>query len=528
MITSAVPGVAHRPAGGLIVGVRDFFRRKPKEQAHYKQYDIKIANVGETTNPFSFADIPEIDFDLRRDQSRKVYNKSIVAKNIVKRINDNAVYTGLTWESSPLWKIIKDAPENKDEQKEITSLTENYWKLYSYSKEADYRGQFTLQQIQKILLDLYIKEGEFFVVYKYLSDRSRISPVAIQILNNDQICQPYDSEQLESAKMRGATIISGVEFDSAGKETAIYVQEKIGGGTVRIPFFGKKRRFVSHITNFPIRGMSLLSDIGCDLKDLAEMDHSVIQSAKTQAKMSMVVTADKDAVPLKGGIVLPGLKDQTDNGTEEVKLEGEGYVFNKLPPGYNVSGFNPTLPNQNYEPFSNFKKQEMAGVFGLSLSFLKILHSSSYSAGRMETIQSWGSIIIFRNAIAQFLDEFKDVVLSEWNDSGLLNFPGFEIPMIKKAWLYGSWNGIARPIVDPVKEVNAVEKRLKLGHTTGEREAKAYNGSDLYENIDRLKDENFELSEANEYLEPKETVQIEQPDEKQPDDEKEIIEKREG
>jgi hypothetical protein len=50
--------------------------------------------------------------------------------------------------------------------------------------------------------------------------------------------------------------------------------------------------------------------------------------------------------------------------------------------------------------------------------------------------------------------------------------------------------------------VTAVEKRQRLGHTTGEREAKGYNGSDWERNIDRLMVENPKLADANEPLDP--------------------------
>ena len=120
---------------GKNMGIRDIFKRKTKPKAYVQNYNISYSNTIDTTNPFKFADIPEEDFDLRREQSREVYRKSIIAKNIVQRISDNAIHTGLTWESSPIWALIEDAPENKEDQKKITSNIENLWKLYAKSKE---------------------------------------------------------------------------------------------------------------------------------------------------------------------------------------------------------------------------------------------------------------------------------------------------------------------------------------------------------------------------------------------------------
>ena len=82
----------------------------------------------------------------------------------------------------------------------------------------------------------------------------------------------------------------------------------------------------------------------------------------------------------------------------------------------------------------------------------------------------------------------------------------------KKAWLRCTWNGISRPVVDPAKEVKAVRERIELGHTTGEREAKAYNGSDYRENISRLTTENKLRREANKSVDPAQYADPEEPD----------------
>ena len=47
-----------------------------------------------------------------------------------------------------------------------------------------------------------------------------------------------------------------------------------------------------------------------------------------------------------------------------------------------------------------------------------------------------------------------------------------------------------------------------LGDTTGEREAKMYNGSDWRENVERLQDENSLLANANEPLQRQDNTTI--------------------
>jgi len=147
----------------------------------------------------------------------------------------------------------------------------------------------------------------------------------------------------------------------------------------------------------------------------------------------------------------------------------------------------------------------------MPLSVFRQKFQASYSAARAEILFFWNNIYKRRDDFtAGFLNPFYEAWFTEHVNQGNFQAPGFRtIPIAKRAWLYGSWNGISRPVVDPVKEVKAVKDRELLGHTTGEREAKAYNGSDFRENVKRLKTENELLAESNKVLDP---VQFTEPE----------------
>jgi capsid protein len=60
-----------------------------------------------------------------------------------------------------------------------------------------------------------------------------------------------------------------------------------------------------------------------------------------------------------------------------------------------------------------------------------------------------------------------------------LKAPGFfSDPFIRAAWLGFSWSGDGPGALDPLKEANAAEKRIKIGLTTLPKESLAYDGSD--------------------------------------------------
>ena len=62
---------------------------------------------------------------------------------------------------------------------------------------------------------------------------------------------------------------------------------------------------------------------------------------------------------------------------------------------------------------------------------------------------------------------------------GVIKAPGFfDDPRVFRAWTRCSWSGSSPGSIDPLKEVIASDKRVKLGVSTLERECLEINGSD--------------------------------------------------
>ena len=88
-------------------------------------------------------------------------------------------------------------------------------------------------------------------------------------------------------------------------------------------------------------------------------------------------------------------------------------------------------------------------------------------------------------------------MLAEAVAKGRVNAPGFfSDPLYRKAYSKAEWNGPARGILDPVKEVTAAEKRVKNGFSTRQSETMEMTGSDFYANVEQLKQEEEKLREV--------------------------------
>jgi len=466
-----------------------------------------------------YTDAGYTDYDQQRENARGVYSDSLIARGLVGRLIDNVINTGLTWEASPLWAMIPEWKDKSDEDKYLwTEQVENYFTLYSESTEADSKGRLTFNQIQRLLYMLRVKEGEYFCILRYLNNSSRTSPVAIQVLNNDQVQQPYDADTTKAIKARGATVKEGIEYDSTGKMIAIHVVENLenfGKDSKRIAVYGPKsgRRFVIHDANFETaeqyRGFPELAAFIYELDRLTEYDINELEATVAGALWFASIETEKGA-STKGPIIKPATGATNNNSSEvtpgikNVSIGNKALLMQNLAPGQKMQGFQPNRPNSNFEKFEEVFENRISGSLGMPLSVFRQKFQASYSAARAEILFFWNNIYKRRDDFqAGFLNPFYESWFTEHVNSGNFKAHGFKtLPIAKRAWLYGSWNGISRPVVDPVKEVKAVDARQKLGHTTGEREAKAYNGSDFRENVKRLQNENEFVAAANKPLDP--------------------------
>ena len=481
------------------------------------------------TNPFdNFVKHGSIDYEnvhaynyqaIRRN-SRGVHRNSTIASGLVTRLEDTVINTGLTWESAPVWDLISDsgAPATDEDRYSWTQRAEMLWQLYHESTEPDITGRQTGGQLQRKTFNRDIVDGEHVAIIRYLNSPQRMSPVALQFIRPEQVSNPRDMRTIEAIDRAGGAVDNGIERNSTGQVVAIHVRESLEN-VQRIPIFGPRsgRRFVIHDGNFidfgQWRGLPELSHVLYELHKLSEYDIAELEAAVSQAAwLGAIEAPDKDTRPGSKPNLKPNVSNKTGDdydpkdGVEHTKVKKVSLFIQRLAPGHTVKWFAPTRPNQNFEKFVEAFMTRIASHFGMPLSVLQQKFQSSYSAARTELLTYWLNVQKRRaNFVDGFLKPWHEAWFSESVRAGTLSAPGFDrSTTIRRAWLYGSWNGVAKPSVDPLKEVNAIEKRLGLGHTTGEREAKAYNGSDFRENAKKLSTENSLRAEAIAPMQPPE------------------------
>ena len=172
----------------------------------------------------------------------------------------------------------------------------------------------------------------------------------------------------------------------------------------------------------------------------------------------------------------------TDDG---LKLELAPGAIYDLPPGKQVTMANPVRNNSTFESFVSALEEFIGSSMGIPKEVLIKKYDSNYTAARGALLDFWREVRVHRTA---FNSSFNQPIYEQWLSEavaiGRIEAPGFfDDPAIRQAWCGCDWRGGSMGHVDPLKEVNAAEKRVSLNITTQEQEASEYNGNDWNANI---------------------------------------------
>jgi capsid protein len=137
-------------------------------------------------------------------------------------------------------------------------------------------------------------------------------------------------------------------------------------------------------------------------------------------------------------------------------------------------------PEEQFEPYVVALTKFIGACLGIPYEVLLKQFNASYSASRASLLQFWARVKVLRQLL---VDQFAQPVYVAWMmeavAKGIIKADGFFVdPRKFKAWTKCSWSGSSPGSIDPLKEVLASDRRVKLGVSTLERECLEINGSD--------------------------------------------------
>lgn len=223
------------------------------------------------------------------------------------------------------------------------------------------------------------------------------------------------------------------------------------------------------------------------LRGVSELAAALLTGSQTRRFASAVLTAAEFAAMLAGVLTTDQQPESGDPPTIEAMDEfplTKGQLLT-LPKGWDAKQFNATQPTATYKEYVTEKRSEMARpvlaprnlVTGDSSDF-------NFASGRLDHLPYQRIVWIERDRLrARVVDRIFLAWLREADLVGLI--PDGLPPINEWVWDW-QWDGFQQ--LDPVKETNAIESRLRLGLTTLSEECAA-GGTNWRDNVDQRVEE---------------------------------------
>ena len=222
----------------------------------------------------------------------------------------------------------------------------------------------------------------------------------------------------------------------------------------------------------------------------AEMMAAVINGFFT-----VFVTSEKGT----SEIGFTGVIDEEDSVSDDERHYeiGSGMV-NMLAPGEKIEIADAKRPSSNFDAFTTSLAKYVGAALEIPVEILIKNFNSSYSAARASLLEAWKAFRMKRAWLAaDFCQPVYEIFLTEAIAKGRLRAPGFFLdPLIRMAYCRAQWNGPAQGMIDPLKEVNAAERRIEIGISTRQRETVEMTGGDFESNVAQLARENQLMKDA--------------------------------
>jgi lambda family phage portal protein len=462
----------------------------------------------------------DLDYATIRARARVARWDSAHARAIIRRLVDNVIGTGMSASAAPMWDIIKSQLSPDDQAKLSRQITQQH-ALYMQSHEPDATGRMTGYELQAFEFLNELGDGEAIIIQRFSGLASRMSPVSLQFIDADQVCNPFDRLISTAVDSAGNTLVDGFEVDPYGREIAIHVQDPkaIAPKYTRVPVNGPSgRRFVLHPGNYElvgqVRGISILAPIIHDLQKITDYSISEIEAALINSVIAgyEIAGASGKVSGLAGGVVQAGSGSASSssassvgNGVPTRIIDKPGIWVKKVPFGGDIKSFDTKRPNVNFAEFVKAVLTHLAAALSIPIEVLEMSFNSNYSASRASLILFWQRVENWRESlISQFLQPWYDTWFIEAERAGRFQAPGFRDgnPLMRAAWLNVNWIGISMPSIDPTKDASADDARIAQGSTTREQVSMRYNGSNFEENAAKLARENDLLSKATKSMNP--------------------------
>lgn len=380
--------------------------------------------------------------DLLRNRSRDLVRNNPWAARGVSVLAANVVGPGIRPQARPLGS----AAERR--AKEIDQL----WAQWAGSTQCDADGRLDFYGLQALALRTVAESGEVLIRLRRRRNADQLAvPIQLQVLEPDFLDVSRDATRLKN----GGYIEQGIEFDRRGNRVAYYLFRDHPGSNVRPGRSEQSVRVLASNVRHVFRedrpgqtvGVPWLAPVVIALRDLAEYQDAEILRQKIAS--------------LWGAFI----KQNDPDGTGASKIDDDGRAIEELSPGmveYLEPGEDilfPTPPKvEGYGDFVTFHLRAVASALGITYEALTGDYSRvNFSSARMGWIESGRNFHTLRR---QMLVPQMCAPVWEWF------LAAAELQGLQVDGVGVSWTAPRREMVDPTREVPAVERAIRAGLMT--------------------------------------------------------------
>lgn len=442
----------------------------------------------------------EDNVSILRQRTRDLYMGVPIANGAVKTMRTNIVGRGLRLKPNIDTELLGISPE---ERRTLEKQIEREWNIWAESTDCDMARIDNFCELQQLAFLNWLISGDCLAVLPVKPRLNQPYDLRVQLIEADRLCSPDNCDTIDNK------IVGGVEVDQSGEVVAYHIADHhplsyayADISWQRVEAFGKTtgRRNVLHLMNRERigqrRGVPFLAPVIESLKQLGRYTDAELVAAVVSGMFTVFIekadASSEDAI----GSIIP----------EEVQVDAEDETTIELAPGAVIDlnegekahDMNPGRPNANFGGFVEAICQQIGASLEIPYELLMKRFNSSYTASKGALEEAWKMFNMYRDWLAT---DFCQPVYEEWLTEavakGRIKAPGFFTdPVIRKAYCGAKWNGPAKGMLDPVKEVTAAEKRVQNGFSTRSDETMQMTSTSYYNNIEQLKHEEKELREV--------------------------------
>lgn len=441
-----------------------------------------------------------------RQRARDLYEGGGLARSGPETLTTSVV----GWGIQPKPKIDGDflgMTDDAREEAEQAILRE--WKLWADNTMCDAERQQNFYGLQQLAFLSMLMSGDVFALFGMKENKRTPYQTTVRLLEADRICNPDSSGDSESKESdSGGRIIDGVEIDKEGAVIRYYIASRspIAGNDnselkwTPIDAYGKDTGYpnILHIMTWERpeqrRGIPFVSAEIELIKQFSRYMNAELAGKVVSAMLTLFITSKED----DGKAGMEDAVNEDEKVTDdELKLELAPGAIYDLPPGKDVTTVDPKRSDTQFESFVNTCITVIASSMGIPKEVLIKKYESNYTAARAALLDFWRTVRVYRT---RFNTGFNQPIYEQWLSeavaAGRIDAPGFfDDPAVRLAWCGCSWMGASMGHVDPLKEVNAAEVRIRNNITTEEQEAMEYNGNDRSAIVRQRKKEIAEKTE---------------------------------